>query len=327
MELRTLGTTGLAVTPLGLGLAALGRPGYITLGRERDLGPERGVDALRARAHAVLDAAWAAGVRYVDAARSYGRAEEFLASWLHARGLGPGELTVGSKWGYTYTANWRVDADTHEVKDHSLATFRRQYAESRAILGDWLGLYQVHSATLESGILDDRATLAALAELRDDGIVVGLTLSGPGQADTLRRALDVRIDGVNPFRSVQATWNLLDPSVGGALAEADRAGWRVIVKEAVANGRLATPDDAGGREPLRTIAAACGATPDAVAIAAALAQPWTDVVLSGAATVEQLRQNARAVRLKLRPDELAALAALAEAPGDYWTTRGRLAWS
>ena len=327
MELRPLGTTGLVVSPIGLGLAALGRPGYITLGRDRDLGPGRGVEAMRGRAHAVLDVAWEAGIRYVDAARSYGRAEEFLASWLDVRGRRPGELTVGSKWGYTYTADWRVDAETHEVKDHSLATFRRQYGESRAILGDWPRLYQVHSATLESGILDDRAVLAELAAVRDAGLVVGLTLSGPAQADTLRRALEVEVDGVNPFRCVQATWNLLEPSVGAALAEAHRAGWGVIVKEAVANGRLAAPTDAGGREPLRTIAAEHGVSTDAVAIAAALAQPWSDVVLSGAATVEQLRQNARAVELELRPDELDALATLAEPPGAYWLTRGRLAWS
>jgi aryl-alcohol dehydrogenase-like predicted oxidoreductase len=33
----------------------------------------------------VLDAAYAGGIRYVDAARSYGRAEEFLADWLNSR--------------------------------------------------------------------------------------------------------------------------------------------------------------------------------------------------------------------------------------------------
>ena len=327
MELRPLGTTGLTVSPIGLGLAALGRPGYITLGRDRELGADRGVETLRARAHAVLDAAWVAGVRYVDAARSYGRAEEFLASWLEARGRRPGDLIVGSKWGYTYTADWRIDAEAHEVKDHSPATFRLQYAESRAILGRWLGLYQVHSATLESGILDDRAVLTDLAALRDAGIVVGLTLSGPGQSDTLRRALEVRVDGANPFRCVQATWNLLEPSAGAALAEARQAGWGVIVKEALANGRLAAADDAGGREPLRALAAEHGVSTDAVALAAVLAQPWADVVLSGAATVDQLRQNTRAVQLRLRPAGLNALGDLAEPAPDYWARRARLAWT
>jgi hypothetical protein len=57
---------------------------------------------MRTRTFSTLDAAYAAGVRYVDAARSYGRAEEFLAGWL---------------------------------------------AQSRALLGDRLSLYQVHSLT------------------------------------------------------------------------------------------------------------------------------------------------------------------------------------
>ena len=46
--------------------------------------PDHSVDAMAARTHEVLDAAHAAGVRHFDAARSYGRAEEFLGQWLRA---------------------------------------------------------------------------------------------------------------------------------------------------------------------------------------------------------------------------------------------------
>ena len=101
--MRVLGRTGLLVNPIGLGLAALGRPAYITSGRAHDLGQDRSVDALRHRTHEVLDAAYAAGVHYFDVARSYGRAEEFLASWFAERGIRPGVVSVGSKWGYEYT--------------------------------------------------------------------------------------------------------------------------------------------------------------------------------------------------------------------------------
>ena len=82
---RLLGNTGLTVTPLGLGLAALGRPGYINLGHAADLAYDYEVAAMEARAHALLDAAWAAGVRYFDAARSYCRGEEFLGRWQIGR--------------------------------------------------------------------------------------------------------------------------------------------------------------------------------------------------------------------------------------------------
>jgi aryl-alcohol dehydrogenase-like predicted oxidoreductase len=148
------------------------------------------------------------------------------------------ELTVGSKWGYTYVADWRMDADVHEVKDHSLQTLRRQVGESRALLGSRLALYQIHSATLESGVLEDRGVLEELVKLRGDGLAIGLTTSGARQGETVRRALQVRVAGERPFDVVQATWNPLEPSAGPALAEAKEAGWGVIVKEAVANGRL-----------------------------------------------------------------------------------------
>jgi aryl-alcohol dehydrogenase-like predicted oxidoreductase len=307
MALRPLGATGLKVTPIGFGLAAVGRPGYITLGRDHDIGTDRSVEALERRSHEVLNAAYDAGIRYFDAARSYGFAERFLASWLRQRRLTPDAVTIGSKWGYTYVGDWRVDARVHEVKDHSLAALRRQFAESRALLGAYLDLYQIHSATLESGVLDDHAVLAELNNLRTSGLTIGLSVSGPRQAEVIRRALAVQVDGVNPFQSVQATWSLLEPSAGPALADAHGAGWGVIIKEALANGRLASQDR--------------------IAMAAALANPWVDVVLSGAVTVEQVRSNVMAATVQLAPDQLSDLAKMAEPPDQYWKERGQLAWS
>src|SRR2546425_7081512 len=100
MATRPLGKTRLVVSRLGLGLAALGRPGYITLGRSRDLPAERSPEAMYARTVEVLDAARDAGIRYLDVARSYGRAEELLARWLAERRVPRAGVTVGSKWGY-----------------------------------------------------------------------------------------------------------------------------------------------------------------------------------------------------------------------------------
>jgi aryl-alcohol dehydrogenase-like predicted oxidoreductase len=324
---RTLGALGPAISPLGLGLAALGRPGYITLGHGSDLGEDRSVAAMERHAHAVLDAAYDAGVRYFDAARSYGRAEAFLASWLAARGLRPGDVTVGSKWGYTYTAGWQVQAERHEVKDHTLPTLQRQLAESRALLGAHLALYQVHSATFESGVLDDTAVLSELARLRAQGVVVGLSLSGASQGEVLRRALEVRVDGAPLFSCVQATWNLLERSAGPALAEAHAAGWGVIIKEAVANGRLTSRDTTPALAPLRALAAERGVTPDALALAAVLARPWVSVALSGASTVAQLRENLAARSVSWTGDLEARLGGLVEEPSAYWAKRSSLPWN
>lgn len=320
-----------AIDRFGLGLAALGRPGYINLGHAADLGHDYAVAAMQARAYAVLDAAWAAGIRHFDAARSYGRAEEFLAGWLASRAIAPESVTIGSKWGYIYTAGWRVDAAEHEVKEHSLANLERQRAESRGWLGPHLDLYQIHSATLESGVLDDRAVLEGLGRLRDEGIAVGLSLSGPRQADTLHRALEARVDGRRVFDAVQATWNLLEPSAGPALREAHAAGLRVIVKEALANGRLTARNQAvdfdGSRRRLVEAATRLRCSIDALALAAVLAQPWADVVLSGAATVEQLRSNLGALSAPWDAAAAAALQGIVEEPAAYWATRAALPWN
>ena len=300
---------------LGLGLAAVGRPAYITLGRDADLPADRSPAALEARAHELLDAAVRSGIGWVDTARSYGRAEQFLSTWS---GTGSDTVTVSSKWGYTYTAE-DPDVDADEVKTHDLATLDRQWAESRALLGDRIDLYQVHSLTPDSPLWDDDALLHRLAGLRDAGTALGFSTSGPHQADAVRRGVALQVGGAPLFSAVQSTWNLLETSVGPALAEASAAGFRVLVKEGVANGRL-TDRGLPADSPVRTAAAAAGVGPDAVALAAALAQPWADVVLSGAATVDQLRSNADARGLAVDlPD-------LAEEPGAYWATRSALPW-
>jgi aryl-alcohol dehydrogenase-like predicted oxidoreductase len=307
------------VSRLGLGLAALGRPGYINVGHGFDLAGRTEVAGLEQHAHTLLDAAHEGGVRYFDAARSYGQAEAFLSSWLERRGLAPGAVTVGSKWGYTYTAGWRVDAVRHEVKDLSLATLRRQVAESRDLLGPHLRVYQIHSATLESGVLHDRDVLEELRRLRETGLAIGLTVTGVQQAATIERALEVEL-----FDTVQATWNLLERSTGPILAEAHEAGLGVIVKEALANGRLTVRGDIA---PLLEVAERRGVPPDALALSAALAQPWADVVLSGAATVEALQSNLKALGLDLGEQLDHELENLAEEPTRYWDERAALPWN
>jgi aryl-alcohol dehydrogenase-like predicted oxidoreductase len=79
--------------------------------------------------------------------------------------------------------------------------------------------------------------------------------------------------------------------------------------------------------PLAALSQRLGRTADAVAIAAALAQPWSDVVLSGAVTPSQLSSNLAAVDVALSPDDLSELAALVEPPERYWATRASLAWT
>jgi aryl-alcohol dehydrogenase-like predicted oxidoreductase len=336
MPMTTLGPGGPAVSRMGLGLAALGRPAYITAGRAGDL-PDRSVSGLRDQSFLMLDAAYGAGVRYFDAARSYGRAEEFLGQWLASRDHP--DAVCGSKWGYRYTGDWQLAAAQHEVKEHTLARFTEQLAQTRGVLGDRLALYQVHSLTEDSPLLGDAGLLAALGRLRDEGVLLGISTSGPGQAATLRRAMAATAGGQPLFSVAQVTWNLLETSVGPAAAQAAGAGWTVLVKEAMANGRLA-PGGGPDAPPaaLAQAAASAGVSTDALAIAAALANPWAAVVLSGAVTLAQLQANLAALAVRgaaagqdLAAPDLAApagpdLAGLAEEPAAYWSERADRPW-
>jgi aryl-alcohol dehydrogenase-like predicted oxidoreductase len=305
------------VASLGLGLAALGRPGYLNLGHADDLGDDRSVAALRELAHQVLDAAWGGGIRHFDAARSYGRGEEFLGDWLRSRQ--PADVVVSSKWGYVYTADWQVDADPPEIKRHDVETLRRQLAETREQLGDWLNLYAIHSATPETGVLEDSAVLDELRALRDSGVRVGLSVSGTTQSETIERALDLGL-----FDAVQATWNLHERSAEPALNAAAEAGLIVYVKEALANGRLA------GRQASRLLEDAASehaTTPDALALAAVMSRPWAGIVLSGAASVATLQSNLQAAQVTWSPELDAQLAALREEAAAYWERRSALPWT
>jgi aryl-alcohol dehydrogenase-like predicted oxidoreductase len=326
---------------LGLGLAALGRPGYVTLNHASDLGGSYDPSIMELRAHDVLSAAFEGGIRYFDAARSYGSAEDFLASWLRKREMEPGEVVVGSKWGYTYTAGWSTSAAQHEVKDHSLAAFKRQLVESIERLGPYLSLYQIHSVTAESKTLEDDALIDAIVRLRERGVRAGLSVSGAGQDVAIRRSLDVRRDGVRVFDSVQATWNLLERGAESALQDAHGAGMKVVVKESLANGRLTDRgkryEGSGKREKVDVLlpsvgrigelAEARGATIEMLALAAALTRPWADVVLTGAATVGQIQSNVAALGLAYDPDLEEELRSVSIKSAEYWRVRSSFRWN
>lgn len=318
---QRLEASGLALPPVSLGLAALGRPSYLNLGHGYEI-DDRSIPGMRHLTHDVLDAAYAFGVRHFDVAKSYGLAEQFLAEWINSRS--PAGVVVTSKWGYTYVGNWEIGVHPQETKDLSVAQFRRQAPDTVALFGERLVGLLIHSATIESGVFENAAVLDEMAAIADAGVPIGLSTSGPIQADAVRIAIGMRQSGRVPFSLVQSTWNLLEPSAGSALEEARHAGFTVFVKEAMANGRLTKreviPDE------LARVAAKHAVGPDAVCIAAALAQHFEPVVLSGAVTSDQLRENLLATQVTLDADDDAALRSLAQDSVPYWEARSALPW-
>lgn len=305
---------------IGLGLAAIGRPAYITVGRTGDLGDgaDRTIDGMRQKAHGLLDSAWNLGLRYFDAARSYGRAEQFLGTWLALHPCRRSKLTIGSKWGYEYIGDWKIEALVHERKEHSLAMLNRQWQETREALGSLPDVYLIHSLTPDSSALTDGALLERLRDIAELGVRVGFSTSGPRQSDVIRAAMGLPD---SPFSAVQATWNVLEPSAGSALAAVKECGWFVVLKEVLANGRLVPT---GAEKAALALAAEDGQALDRFAIGAALARPWADIVLTGAVTSQQLRENVAAATPVLADERIQAVAEVAT---QYWAERAARAWT
>ena len=101
-----------------------------------------------------------------------------------------------------------------EVKDHGVAMLKTQLAESESIFGPYLRLYQIHSAAPETRVLENAEVLDELRRLRERGLFLGVTATGLRQLETIRKAMEIRADGLPLFSTVQATFNLLERSAG-----------------------------------------------------------------------------------------------------------------
>ncbi|CAJ1911823.1 unnamed protein product [Cylindrotheca closterium] len=321
-----------ALPRLGLGMAALGRPGYINLGRDSTFGKEgRDIETMQSQANLVLDTLFEKKeIPWIDCARSYGLSEKFVGEYLKSNKISPEKVYVSSKWGYTYVADWQVSLEKgapHEVKDHSVANFLKQLEETDELIGDYVNLYQIHSATFESGVMDNVDIHKALHECREmRGWKIGLSVSSPKQDQILRRAMEIEVNGKKLFDSVQCTYNLLEQRPGPALLEAYNAGMDIIIKEGLANGRTLRHDR------VEVYAKMLDCAPDSLALGCILAQPFHPRVLSGAVTPEQLESNLKANEVceTLKSDPALLEAIMKDCLMDsetYWTDRSNLAWN
>jgi len=310
---------------LGLGLAALGRPGYINLGHHQNIGPDKSKEALYFQAEKVLNFAYQSGIQYFDVARVYGASEEFLSIWIRKQNQFNG--FVGSKWGYEYLANWKIDADIHERKDHSATFLKQQWVETRLNLGKNIDLYQIHSVTPESNVLNDREVLDELKKIKNSGVEIGISTSGPGQEEVIRKLINInKMEKI--FSFVQCTINILEQSCQVALMEASENGINVIAKEIFANGRLSSENSTFHQNEvskLKNLAADINLSLEELSLIWAFQQKYLKIILTGASSFEQLQSNI----IALSKAELAIpnLSEMRISTEDYWSSRKSLQWN
>jgi len=279
--------TSLTVHRMGYGAMQLAGPGV--WGRPDDPG----------NAVAVLREAVTLGVNFLDTANAYGprTVNQLIAAALYPY---PGGLIIGNKVGADR------GPDRSWLTDNRPETLRRQVHEAltdlRVEASDltYLRLGGDGQAALSDVPLED--SLGALVDLRDQGLIrrIGLSGANPGQ---LRRA---RL--MTPISAVENRYNLLDRSGVEVLADCEAHGIAFVPYWPLAFGQLAEHRALEG--PARRL----GATHAQVALAWLLRRSPVLVAIPGTSSVEHLRSNiaAGALAPRLTSDEVTALSALTD---------------
>jgi aryl-alcohol dehydrogenase-like predicted oxidoreductase len=282
MKPRTLGRTGLSFFPVGLGgmpMSIAGRPD-------------------EARSLATLEAAFAAGVDFVDTANVYclddsdiGHNERLIAKAAKGR-----KVLIATKGGLRRpNGAWTNDA--------SPAFLRESCEKSLKALGvDAIGLYQLHAPDKKVPFED---SIGELKRLQEEGKIVHIGLSNVG-ADLIDRALKVaRVESVqnsaNPF-------DREDYDEGGALEACARHGLTFLPYSVVGGhrGQLKV----GNHPVLAEIGKKHGASPYAVTVAWHLAQGPAVLPIPGASRPESIRDSASAEALSLDASDRARIDSL-----------------
>ena len=316
------------MTQIGLGLATLGRPEYINIRDKNAI--DKSKIAFKNNTFSVLNEAYKLGVRYFDTAPSYGKGEAFLREWDME--TNHPDVVLGSKWGYTYVANWELGfSGQHEVKEHSLKKLLEQWQVSKKMLPK-LKYYQVHSATFESGILENQDVLNQLFEIKKEtGLQIGISTSSANQKEILEAALKISIKNKLLFDCFQVTYNVFEQSTFSVLQHLLQSGKSVIIKEALANGRVFQNENFQHYDEsyklLKQLSEKYKVNVDAVALRFIIDSLKPTFVLSGASTIKQLNQNLKANNFVLSDSEIENLQKTPISNEIYWKERSKLAWN
>ena len=312
---------------LGLGTAALGRPQYINVRQDNNI--KHDLETFRKHSFQVLEDAYNSGIRYYDTAPGYGLAEGLVLEWLKTKN--DKTIKIATKWGYTYTANFDTNATIHEVKEHSLAKLNEQWGYSKQLL-PYLKVYQIHSATIETGVLENTEVLAQLAFLKKTHhLKIGLTTTGTNQVEVLKKALEILVDGEPIFDLFQVTYNFLDQSLKEMLAELIRQNKTIVIKEALANGRVFRNPRYPLYEEMYSIldnlSKKYKVGIDAISLKYCEQTITNSIILSGASNSEQLEENLKINSFLLSNDEIELLNSFKIKPEFYWRERKELQWN
>lgn len=316
MQYTTLGSTGTAVSELCFGTWRFGKESGNVVETDRE------------QAHRLLDAAWEAGINFIDTANVYGdpngTSERWIGEWLADRDRE--DFVIASK----------VYFDVEDRPNRgglSRKHLRAQLEQSLERLGtEYLDIYYIHRWDAATPI---RETLATLNEFVRDGRVhyLGASMMQPWQ---LMKALATsERNGWERFEVTQPRYNAAyrdaqkpgDTHVDTYVDLCLDQGLAVCPYSPLEGGFLTgkyereaeTPEGSRGDlrewdgfenrqwnvlDAVEAVAEESGASPAQVALRWLMERPFDCVPIIGARTVEQLGDNVGATELKLTDDQL-----------------------
>jgi D-threo-aldose 1-dehydrogenase len=320
---RVLGTSGVAVTQLGLGGASYGELFHRV--------PEQ--DAFDA-----IQAAWEGGVRYYDTAPWYGRGLSELRTGAGLRPHPRNEYVLSTKIGRWLRARpdagfdrspWLGGGDFEVVFDYTYDGIMRAYEQSQlrlglprydlAVIHDLDHMYHGASNRYE-GYLTQLATSGwrAITELRTAGLIRGIG-AGVNELGMIPRFLDlVDLD----FFLIAMPYTLLNQAIldeefpacvargiGFVIGAPYQSGILATGPRPGANADYAPPDEALNQRVgrIQAICESHGVPLAAAALQFPLGHPSVAAVIPGARSAAQVARNLEVFRMDIPADLWAEL--------------------
>lgn len=217
IQKRSLGKTGIMVTPIGLGVMQFSGGGSSVFNVAfPDLSQET--------KSAIVRAALEGGINWFDTAEMYGlgRSENSLAHALKAAGKADGEVVVATKWLPLFRMAGHIKRSIHN--------------RLRFLQGYSVGLYMVHQPW---GFSSPEAEMDVMADLVEVGHIRSIGVSN-FSADRMRRAYQALEKRGLPLAANQMEYSLLNRKIetDGVLAVAKELGVTIIAYTPLANGLL-----------------------------------------------------------------------------------------
>jgi aryl-alcohol dehydrogenase-like predicted oxidoreductase len=284
MQYRTLGRTGIKVSPYALGAMMFGAVGN----------PDHD-DSIRI-IHKALDA----GINFIDTADAYshGESEEIVGKALKGR---RDNVVLATKL-------WMPMGDDPNQRGNSRRWIMAEVENSlRRLQTDYIDLYQIHRPDPDTDIED---TLSALSDLIHSGKVRAIGSSTMPASDIVEAQWVAERRGLERFRTEQPPYSILDRGIEAeVLPVAQRYGMGIMVWSPLAQGLLTGRVRRGQHTDLRrtamfshmrderrldavekiiALAEEAGLPMTHLAMAFAIAHPGVTSAISGPRTMEQL---------------------------------------